>query len=396
MRTVSSSIPRVLIALPTVQKACRDKLKGVLRYAQRHGPWDVQTLEDHPFIARLGTFKNWHPDGLIRGSRDLLPANSADRIGVPTVVFDYGPTVSPYKWSVTHDANLIGTTVADAFFACGLINFGFVGSVPEFYWSQSRATAFAKRVEELGYACAFYRPRYAEDWGIEQHYLRKWLEALPKPCGVMVAVDLRAKQVLDTCLAAGIRVPEAIAVIGVDNDETVCEHTVPTLSSVLPDFEGGGYLAAELLDRLMRDAQTEPIHLSYGVRQVVHRQSSQYVLNTNRLASTAAEYIRLNACKGITVPDVASHLRVSRRLAEVRFRETYGRSLLDEIQRCRLEQVCILLRETRLPIREIGEECGYETENYLKTRFKKIFGMTMREYRKKTVGEGETERPNTC
>ena len=209
------------------------------------------------------------------------------------------------------------------------------------------------------------------------------MQALPKPCGLMAAVDLRAKQVLDTCRTANIRVPEEIAVVGVDNDATICENTTPTLSSVLPDFEGGGYLAAELLDRLFRGLQRKTLHLTYGVRGIVQRQSSQYLRQSDRMIASAIEFIRLNACAGITVTDVVTQMSVSRRYAERHFRAACGHSVLDEIQHHRLERVCSLLRETNLPIREIGERCGYDTEIYLKVLFKKRFGMTMRDYRKR-------------
>jgi len=169
----------------------------------------------------------------------------------------------------------------------------------------------------------------------------------------------------------------------VDNDETICENTTPTLSSVLPDFERCGYQAAELLDRQMRSEQRSVAHLTYDVKRIVHRLSSQDMKNSNRLAVSAMEFIRLNACAGITVMDVVRHLNVSRRFAELRFREARGRSVLDEIQHHRLERVRALLRETDLPIGAIGERCGYPTETYLKTMFKKRFGMTMREYRKR-------------
>jgi LacI family transcriptional regulator len=227
-----------------------------------------------------------------------------------------------------------------------------------------------------------YDPADADDWGLEQHHMRAWLLALPKPCGIMAAIDLRAKQVLDTCLAAGIRVPEEIAVVGVDNDETLCENTLPTLSSVLPDFEGGGYLAAELLDRLMRGIQKKPTQLTYGVRRLVQRQSTLYVPKSDRLIGQAVEFIRLNACAGIAVMDDVEKMNVSRRYAERHFRAACGHSILEEIQRRRLERVCALLRETHLPIRAIGERCGYDSEIYLKVLFKKRFGTTMRAYRK--------------
>ncbi|HRR33168.1 MAG TPA: DNA-binding transcriptional regulator [Kiritimatiellia bacterium] len=374
-------IPRVLAILSTVEKACRDKLQGILKYARLNGPWDVQTLEDHPFIAKLGAFKNWQPDGVIYGVDDVKDRHLIGSIKAPLVSLDTDASFRGRASTVCHDSQLIAETVADHFMRLSLRQFGFVGSVPSSSWSQMRKAAFSDRLRRAGFGCHVYEPVDEEDWGLEQKHMSQWLQSLPKPCGVMVAVDLRAKQVLDTCLAASIRVPEEIAVIGVDNDETICENTMPSLSSVLPDFEGGGYLAAALLDRLMRGTQEKPAHLTYGIKRIVHRQSSQYVQRASRLIASAIEFIRLNACSGITVMDVVQHLNVSRRFAERHFREAYGHSILNEIQHTRLERVCTLLRETNLPISEIGVRCGYGAEIYLKVLFKKTYGMTMREYR---------------
>lgn len=376
-------VPRVLVVLPTVQKACRDKLQGILRYAHLNGPWDVQTLDDHPFIAQLGTFKNWQPDGIIYGSEDDAFRHIIRSRKVPIVRLDPSLPVLQRQSSVRHDSKLIAETAAEHFLHLGLTQFAFVGSVPAFGWSATRAEAFRAGLAKAGFVCRTYQPLHAEDWGLERRHMETWLKALPKPCGLMAAVDLRAKQVLDTCRTAGIRVPDEIAVVGVDNDATICENTTPTLSSVLPDFEGGGYLAAELLDRLLRGFQKKPVYLSYGVRGLVQRQSSMYLRQSDSLIASAIEFIRLNACAGITVPDVVQQMNVSRRYAERHFRAACGHSILDEIQHHRLERVCALLHGTNLPIREIGERCGYDTEIYLKVLFKKRFGLTMRDYRKR-------------
>ncbi|MDX9866575.1 MAG: helix-turn-helix transcriptional regulator, partial [Kiritimatiellia bacterium] len=96
----------------------------------------------------------------------------------------------------------------------------------------------------------------------------------------------------------------------------------------------------------------------------------------------AVAYIQTHACRGIGVPDVACHLKVSRRLADLRFRQLQGRSILEAIRQCRLEEVRRLLVDTDLPIGVIGERCGYPNENYLKNLFKARFGLTMRDYRK--------------
>jgi len=375
--------PHVLVAISTVYKARRDKLQGVLKYAQLNGPWDVQILEDHPYIAKLGSFKHWHPNGIIRDGTNPLPLPAVRTKGIPTVLLDTASSQPRGCSTVNNDPRQISGAVADYYLRQGLKQFAFVGSFPVAVWSLARSEAFVARLAKAGYACTLYEPRHMNDWGLEQEHMCKWLKALTKPCGLMAAMDLRGKQVLDACALAGIRVPEEISVVGVDNDETICENTTPTLSSVLPDFEGGGYMGAELLDRLMRSSKRQTVHLTYDVKRIVHRLSSQDMKQSSRLAVSAMEFIRLNACAGITVTDVVRHLNVSRRFAELRFREARGHSILDEIQSHRLDRVRALLRETELPIGEIGERCGYPTETYLKTLFKTRFGMTMRAYRKK-------------
>ena len=380
-------VPRVLVAVSTVYKARRDKLQGILKYAQLNGPWDVQLLEDHPYIAKLGSFKHWRPDGIIRDGTNPLPLPPVHTPRIPVVLLDTASPPAHGCSCVNNDPHQIAGAVADYYLRQGVRQFAFVGSVPVAVWSKARAEAFVARLAKAGHACALYKPQHENDWGLEQKHMRAWLSALPKPCGLMAAMDIRGKQVLDTCMLAGIRVPEEISVIGVDNDETICENTTPTLSSVFPDFEGSGYMAAELLDRLMRSGRRQAVQLTYDVKRIVHRLSSQDIKQSSRLAVSAMEFIRLNACAGITVMDVARYLKVSRRFAELRFREACDHSLLDEIQHHRLERVRALLLETSLPIGAIGERCGYPTETYLKTLFKKRFGMTMREYRKGQAGK---------
>lgn len=378
-------IPRVLVMIaPTSQKVLREKTLGIMRYAHLHGPWEIQFLDESPLMPRLGTFESWRPDGIItRESPESLAALgfAADRI--PTVFFDAELRGRRGLPSVQHNVREAAEAVADSFTGVGLELFAYMGSflMPQPFWSSERGVAFASRLRSKGFGCTVYGPKYAKDWGIEQKHLRQWLLELPKPCGLFVAFDQQAKQVLETCLTAGIRVPEEVSVISVDNDELICENTVPTLSSVKSDFERGGYLAAELLDRLMRRKVRKPVRFSYGFQRIVHRQSSQFKEKASWLVSQALEFIRLNAGEGLTVPEIARHLRVSRSTLDKRFRKELGHSVLSAIQRQRLERLCVLLRETALPIGEAGERCGYVTEAYLKRLFRKTYGMTMREYR---------------
>lgn len=376
-------IPAVLVLLtPASQKVRREKMQGILKYTRFHGPWDVELAEEGPSISKLGTFTNWRPDGIItRGDTQTLASLIAHPEKIPTVFIDAEPSRCRRRMSVRQDLRQTSEAVADTYLRQGFEHFAYVGSIPSSYWSETRADAFERRLKQSGYPCAVYKPRSMSSWSSEQKSMAKWLRALPKPCGLFAAFDLRAKQVLNICLAADIRVPDEIAIIGADNDEAICENTVPTLSSVQSDFENGGYMAAELLDQLMRKKAKKPVSLTYGLKQIVLRQSTQRFHASNRQAAAALEFIRINACEGITVNDVAHHLNVSRRLAELRFREACDCSILKEIQNRRLERVCHFLRATNLPISEIGERCGYPTETYLTALFKARFGMTMRQYR---------------
>lgn len=386
MATFLKKIPRVLVMVtPTSQKVLREKTQGIMRYAHLHGPWEVHFLENSPFVSGLGSLVNWHPDGIITRSspaelRGLLKHGSR----IPTVFLDAPQAAYKRCVSIHHDVRRASEAVAEAYLRQGFKNFAYVGSasVPQPFWSSERGEAFAAYLRGKGCDCAFYCPKTKKDWGIEQRHLLKWLLGLPKPCGLFAAFDLLAKQVLDTCLSAGINVPDDVAVVGVDDDETICENTVPTLSSVQSDFECGAYMAAELLDQMMRGKiRKKTLSATYGFKRIIHRQSSLYVQTRNRCVTNALEFIRLNACEGITVNDVAANLHVSRSHVEKQFKRILGHSVLDEIQARRLERLCALLRETALPIGEIGERCGYETEAYLKRLFKRTYGMTMREYR---------------
>ena len=378
--------PRVLIELPTGLKSCRDKLQGILHYVQLNGPWDLQVMmEGHPYIARLESFENWQPDGRIIACPDENVIEGNAKLNIPIVTIDIPGKAYRHASCVNHNSEQIAESIADYYIMQKFENFAYIGSATDTDWSVIRANAYENAVRKCGYTCHRYKPdsrAKASDWGLDKEQMQRWLLELQKPCGIMVAFDHRARQVLECCQQCGIKVPDEIAVIGVDNDEAICENTTPTLSSVLPDFEGGGYMAAELLDQHMRRIRRKPCSLTYGVKRIVHRQSSQHTSNPNWIASKIKEFIRLNACAGITVNHVAQHLNVSRRLAEQRFREACGYTILVEIQTQRLERVCALLKETNLPISTIGERCGYQTETYLKALFKKKFGMTMREYRK--------------
>ena len=199
----------------------------------------------------------------------------------------------------------------------------------------------------------------------------------------MAYSDTRAQTVLDACRMAHLRVPEQIQLVGVDNEIEICENMQPTLTSILPDFDGGGYLAAQLLDDILsrRKRPRKPVNLAYGVKEVVIRASTQDLKGGGRLVTLAREFIRLQAHEMITVADIAAHLNVARRTLEMRFREILGNGVAEVLRRERLNRVARLLRETDRSISDIAYDSGFASPTHLMAAFKQFTGMTMKEWR---------------
>ena len=181
-----------------------------------------------------------------------------------------------------------------------------------------------------------------------------------------------------------IKIPKDIAILGVDNDTLICENAQPRLSSVQPDFGNEGHLAAEILDQMMNGKETSSSTVLVGVTRIVQRESTAEQSHAGLLVQKALAYIDRHALEGIGVNDVVQHLNCSRRLADLRFRELQGTSIMQTIIEKRLDEVRRRLAGTKEKIDAIASACGFDNSNYLKNLFKKRFGMSMREFRNGT------------
>jgi LacI family transcriptional regulator len=198
----------------------------------------------------------------------------------------------------------------------------------------------------------------------------------------MACNDDRGREVLEACRSSGIRVPEEIAVVGVDNDELLCELADPPLSSVVLNAEGVGYRAAALLDRMMRRRWRKPRRLVAEPLYVVTRRSTDMVAIADPEVAAALGFIHDHAAEPIGVEDVVRHLAISRRNIEIRFQKCVGRTLHAELQRVRLERARRFLVETDIPIPKVAESVGYRTASYFIQVFRAEHNMTPAKYRR--------------
>lgn len=389
-RKTRQRIPQVAILLESSHETSRGMLRGILNYVHLYGPWALHIISGGASDQKMPDLRAWRGSGIIARIPNDRVATDVVAAELPTVIID---PLDPYLAAahplsrccrVQCDSAAVARCAADHFLSGGFSHFCFVGEPTGLNWSRRRQEAFVARLAEADFACELYPPpdaRERREWEIECKRMSRWLRRLPKPLAVFAANDTRGRQVLNACLAADIPVPYAAAVLGVNNDTLICETSQPPLSSVAVDIERAGYAAAELLDHLMQRTQREQKTVAYGPSGVAQRASSERLHVTDRLVIRALEYIRINAGLNVRVSDVADHLGVTRRWVEKRFEQTLQRSVMDEIQRVRMETIGALVGKTDQPFTRIAKRCGFSGINHLGIIFKARFGVTMSDYR---------------
>jgi LacI family transcriptional regulator len=387
----NASRTRILVQVDLGQKADRDLLGGVLRYAALHPAWDVRILSGHPMTRIPGILRDWKPEGIITDrllKRDVVSHMAGS--GLKGVIALYGDATRDVRVHgvafrhVACDNHLIGEAGAQFLLAKRLRHFAYVPAIAADEPLDRRRHGFVERIEARGFDVSVFpvtRPRRGR-FPSDEERLAQWLADLPKPCGIMAAFDQRAKNVLDACRLAQVDAPAQVMILGVDNEEYICENTVPSLSSILPDFNGGGFMVAEALQRIIDGENGDKPPLLYGIKQIVERASTVDVGGTARSVALACEYMRRNAASPIGIDDIVAASGTSRRLLEKHFRSVMDTTIGQELRRMRLELVKQRLEETDIPLGQVGEGCGFRDEFHLKKLFKRTFGMTMSAYRR--------------
>ena len=371
----------------------REVIAGVADYlAGTRTRWHLFLEED--FRMRLAGIEEWEGDGIISDFDDPAVASTLAGSRMPLVAVGGSyedpagyPAGLPYV--ATDNAALV-RAACEHLIEAGLRHFAMF-SLPEAAenrWAQEREKAFAALMRRDGMAPVIFRGQAtrAATWDASLREQAAWLQALPKPVGIVAVNDGRARQLMQACSLAGIAVPEQVALIGIDNDPLARMLTRIPVSSVIHGAREIGRTAAQLLDGMLhgvRPGATRVLVAPAGINALA---SSRHERACHPHVMRARHFIRQYACQGIRTDQVADYVGISRSSLESHFRQVLGCSVHDEILRLRLEAATAILAEGDCRLAEVAARCGFTSSQYMHSVFKRELGCSPRGWKASRLG----------
>jgi LacI family transcriptional regulator len=360
----------VAVLIEASNAYARGLLKGIHRHVQEEGNWTIFLPEHGRGDPPLDALARWDGDGAIVRIETPAIARAVEALrtarGISVVDVSAAGLV-PDLPCVETDDEAIGGMAAGHFLDREFQHFAFLGDT-RFRWSENRRRAFVAAIESAGHEVdVFAASGGAADR--EDDAIEAWLVSLPKPLAVFTCYDIRGRQAIDACRRAEIAVPDAVAVLGVDDDELLCGLSSVPLSSIIPDAAGAGWQAASLLGQLMAGGRVERSLWLLPPLGVSSRQSTDTMWVDDPMVMKALRFIRRHACDGIKVADVAKEAGVTRRVLEAKFLRYVRHSVHEAIARVQFRRIEELLRSTELPLAAIAARTGFKHAEYLSVAF---------------------------
>ena len=383
---------RIALVFPLAVPHLAEFVEGVVDYSNNEADWTFTTSPawsggfPETFAMSMKSLRGWHGDGAIAVITDPQDAAVARNLEFPVINLAAtleDPCGVP-RVMVDHEE--IGRVAARHFLAKGFRHFAYYGVADPLY-GKLRQAGFSNILKEAGHTLdqVFHAPARTDPdmpWINTLDELGEWLADLPKPIALLAVNDYRACLVVEQCQRMGIPIPQQIALLGVDNDNVICEHCHPTLSSVSRNGHQVGYTAATLLDSLIRDAAPPDCDILVPPGPVIQRDSTDIVAIENSHVSAAVQLIHDNLARSFGINNLIRELRISRRFLERHFRQELGCTPHEYLTQRRIEKAKRLLeRHSDLSIQEIAAACGQSDPRNFRRSFQRFTGMLPSEYR---------------
>jgi LacI family transcriptional regulator len=374
--------PTVALLIESSNAYARGLLAGITDYIRQHATWSISLPEQGRGDAPPPWLNRWRGDGMIARIETPTIARAVMATGVPVVDVSAARAVPSLPWVETDDT-AIARLAFEHLANRGYRELAFCGD-SRFNWSRWRQDEFDRLARQAGRSLSLFDAarKHRGDASEREARLRAWVQSLPRPVGIFCCYDILAHQVLDSCRDVGRNVPEEAAVVGVDNDEVLCNLCTPSLTSIVPDPRQAGFEAAKLLAALMAGRPATSESILVPPLGVAARQSSAALAVDDPDVAAAWRFIREHAADGIQVSDVVRAVGLTRRVLDQRFQSATGRTPHAEITRLRIERMQQLLTETELSLADVALRTGFEHVEYASVFFRREVGVAPGEFRR--------------
>ena len=381
---------RILVVIPTSTLTQRHLLEGLLEYAHESaaGAWQFH-LDLHDLNRQhVRNLKSWGCNGIIAYILNDRARREFTASGLPAVFIE--PTLSkPLPKQPRNVVTFINEHAAEGRAAARYFaerryrSFAYIGTAKPTFWSGERMKGFAAQLAEFGFRPRIYPTppaREQNDFALEADRLTRWLKKLPRRTALFCVHDRRAQQAIATAASAGLRVPEDIAVLGVDNDELLCRMTVPAISSIPVYYRERGMDVGKAMDDLLEGRKTERVVITRH-STVITRTSTDAQAIEDPFVARAVAYARSHVGERIGLPELARVAGCSKTTLNLRARRALGHTMTDEVTHIQLNAAVERIASTGYGIDEIARECGFCSASHLGLRMKQMRGMTPGEFR---------------
>lgn len=386
---ISAIMLKILILIDYSSEFSRRLLRGLIQYSKEQGPWIFYRLPSYykALYGKSGIVdwaKEWKADAIV-AQWDHEGTNLLASLNIPILLQNYKERSSKFS-NLTGDYFGTGEMAAQFFIKRRFRNFAFYGN-KGVVWSRERADGFRSQVEKAKGNYYYFESENldAEDWNKGHMELDEWIISLPKPVGLFACDDNFALRISQICKINNISIPEDISLLGVDNDELICNLSDPPISSIVTDVEKGGYEAGRLINRMIKGEIQEPFNIIIRpIRMELRKSTEKYDIENDYIAQVV-NYIEDNFISNINIDELTKLVPLSRRNLEVKFKDEMGTSIYQFILTCRINYFAHLLLTTDRTLFDLALESGFNDCKNIARIFKKIKGYTPTEYRKKTT-----------
>lgn len=375
---------KVILLIDCASEFDRKLMRGIMKYAKENGPWLFYRMKSQVHSGKnreeqvIKWAKKWKADAII-GRWNETKSSLLAELDIPVVLQNNRMRSSIYS-NLTGDYEGTGKMAAEYFRKKFFINYAYFG-VRDIIWSEERYIGFKSEV--LKSKANFFEYKENPNAEEDREQLNEWLKTLPKGTALFCCDDAHALFVTETCRMAGISIPDDIAVLGVDDDDLLCEISDPPISSIQLEVEEGGYQACRLLHQRLLSNSANPFNISIRPTGIRERQSTSSFNISDPHVLNIIRYIGDNYKNEISIPDILGIAPLSRRSIEVRFKKATGQTIYQYLLSMRIEHLAYLLTTTDRSPSELAYEVGFRDLSNIFRNFKKYKGCTVSEYRRR-------------